>query len=45
MRRKGVNPGEPDPIPLGGTEWLLAAGAGYALYRLRDDEDEDEDEE
>lgn len=27
-------PGDPDQVPLGGTEWLAAAGAAYALNRL-----------
>jgi hypothetical protein len=25
-------------VPLGGLEWLLLAGAGYGLFKLRDDE-------
>ena len=33
MRRKGFNP--PEPVPLGGLEWLLLAGAGYGLFKLR----------
>lgn len=28
-------PSDPTQVPLGGTEWLAAAGAGYALSRLR----------
>lgn len=28
-------PSNPDRVSLGGLEWLLAAGAGYAAYRLR----------
>ena len=32
MRRK-FNP--PEPVPLGGLEWLLLAGAGYGLFKLR----------
>lgn len=28
----------PEPVPLGGLEWLLAAGAGYGFWRLREDE-------
>lgn len=40
-------PGDPNQVPLGGAEWLAAAGAAYALNRLRkeggaDDETEDE---
>ena len=42
-------PGTPDPVnqvPLGGAEWLAAAGAAYALNRLRrqsgDSEEKDE---
>ena len=36
----------PSQAPLGGAEWLAAAGAAYALNRLRDDEsDEDDDED
>jgi len=46
-------PGMPSPaeqVPLGGAEWLAAAGAAYALNRLRkqngaDDEDEESDDE
>jgi hypothetical protein len=26
-----------EPIPLGGLEWLLLAGAGYGLFKLRDE--------
>ena len=40
------NPGTPDDpnqVPLGGAEWLAAAGAAYALNRLRE-EDGDEEE-
>jgi hypothetical protein len=37
-------PTNPDRVPLGGLEWLLAAGMGYATWRLRGEEDEaDED--
>lgn len=28
-------PGRPDPVPLGGAGWLAAAGAAYAVRRLR----------
>ncbi|PSQ80589.1 MAG: hypothetical protein BRD41_04820 [Bacteroidetes bacterium QS_1_63_11] len=28
-------PSDPDQVPLGGAEWLAAAGAAYALNRLR----------
>jgi hypothetical protein len=39
-------PDDPSQTPLGGAEWLAAAGAAYALNRLRDDEsDEDDDED
>ena len=39
-------PDDPNQVPLGGAEWLAAAGAAYALNRLRDDEsDEDDDED
>ena len=33
-------PGDPnrDRVPLGGLEWLILAGAGYGLFKLRDDE-------
>jgi len=34
-------PGDPDQVPLGGAEWLAAAGAAYALNRLRKGESED----
>jgi hypothetical protein len=37
----GVNPGEPGTVPLGGLEWLLAAGLGYGVYRLRGQGDGD----
>jgi len=36
-------PNDPSQVPLGGAEWLAAAGAAYAIKRLRDEE-EDEDE-
>ena len=26
-----------EPVPLGGLEWLLLAGAGYGLFKLRDE--------
>jgi hypothetical protein len=36
------NPGVPNPgsrnVPLGGLEWLLAAGAGYGFWKLREEE-------
>jgi len=36
-------PGDPNQVPLGGPEWLAAAGAAYALNRLRErDGDEPE---
>ena len=38
-------PSDPDQAPLGGAEWLAAAGAAYALNRLRDDESDEEDED
>ena len=39
-------PEDPSQTPLGGAEWLAAAGAAYALNRLREDEsDEDDDED
>ena len=28
-------PDNPNRVPLGGLEWLIAAGAGYAILRLR----------
>jgi len=42
-------PSNPDQVPLGGAEYLAAAGAAYALNRLRkqngeDDEDEESDD-
>ncbi len=38
-------PDRPDQVPLGGAEWLAAAGAAYALNRLREkDGDESEDD-
>jgi hypothetical protein len=42
MRTRSPNdpPGDGarEPIPLGGLEWLILAGAGYGLFKLRDDE-------
>ena len=38
-------PSDPSQVPLGGAEWLAAAGAAYALNRLRDDESDEEDED
>jgi len=41
-------PSEGEQVPLGGAEWLAAAGAAYALNRLRkegDDEDEDDSDD
>ncbi|PSQ89987.1 MAG: hypothetical protein BRD30_05210 [Bacteroidetes bacterium QH_2_63_10] len=40
--------GGPNQVPLGGAEWLAAAGAAYALNRLRKEgngEDEESDDE
>jgi hypothetical protein len=34
----GGLPGDGNKVPLGGLEWLLAAGAGYGYWKLRDDE-------
>jgi hypothetical protein len=37
----GGPPGGDDPqqnVPLGGLEWLIAAGAGYGFWKLRDEE-------
>jgi len=28
-------PNDPNKVPLGGIEWLLLAGAGYGVFRLR----------
>jgi hypothetical protein len=36
----GLPPGGNREVPLGGLEWLLAAGAGYGFWKLRDNEDE-----
>jgi hypothetical protein len=38
-------PQNPNQVPLGGTEWLAAAGAAYALNRLRKSESTDEPDE
>ena len=38
-------PDDPDQVPLGGAEWLAAAGAAYALNRLRKEEDDDSEDE
>ncbi|MFB6278589.1 MAG: hypothetical protein ABEK75_03715 [Salinibacter sp.] len=35
----------PAQAPLGGVEWLAAAGAAYALNRLRKEGSEEDDEE
>jgi hypothetical protein len=37
-------PSDPNQTPLGGAEWLAAAGAAYALNRLRKDEDGEDEE-
>ena len=37
-------PDDPDQVPLGGTEWLAAAGAAYALNRLRKHDDGESEE-
>jgi hypothetical protein len=34
----GGNPDPGNPVPLGGLEWLLAAGAGYGFWKLREEE-------
>lgn len=31
-------PGDGNRVPLGGLEWLLAAGAGYGFWKLREEE-------
>jgi hypothetical protein len=36
-----VPPDNGSRVPLGGLEWLLAAGLGYGAYRLRERGDED----
>jgi hypothetical protein len=38
-------PDDPDQVPLGGTEWLAAAGAAYALNRLREEDGDEEESE
>jgi len=38
-------PGDPDQVPLGGAEWLAAAGAAYALHRLRESESAEKSDE
>ena len=38
-------PQAPAQAPLGGAEWLAAAGAAYALNRLRKDGDDEDDGE
>jgi hypothetical protein len=35
FRRNDEDPPVPPPIPIGGLEWLIAAGAGYGLWKLR----------
>jgi hypothetical protein len=35
----------PPEVPLGGTEWLAAAGAAYALNRLRKENGDDPEDE
>jgi hypothetical protein len=40
-RRVTSNFHPPEPVPLGGLEWLLAAGLGYGAYRLRGQRDDD----
>ncbi len=37
-------PDNPDQVPLGGAEYLAAAGAAYALNRLRKNGDEEDEE-
>jgi hypothetical protein len=37
-------PSDPSQVPLGGAEWLAAAGAAYALNRLRKEEGEEDEE-
>jgi hypothetical protein len=34
---------DPNRVPLGGLEWLLAAGLGYGAYRLRGQGDDEAD--
>ena len=38
-------PDDPNQVPLGGTEWLAAAGAAYALNRLREEDGDEEESE
>ena len=38
-------PSDPNQVPLGGAEWLAAAGAAYALNRLRKREGDGPDDE
>jgi hypothetical protein len=38
-------PDEPNQVPLGGAEWLAAAGAAYAMNRLRNEGEDDEDDQ
>jgi hypothetical protein len=38
-------PDNPDQVPLGGAEWLAAAGAAYALNRLREEDGDEEESE
>ncbi|MFB6230159.1 MAG: hypothetical protein ABEL04_03295 [Salinibacter sp.] len=38
-------PNPPDQVPLGGAEWLAAAGAAYALNRLREKDGDEGDSE
>jgi hypothetical protein len=38
-------PDNPDQVPLGGAEWLAAAGAAYALNRLREEDGDEEEPE
>jgi hypothetical protein len=40
-RNSITNPSNPNRVPLGGLEWLLAAGLGYGAYRLRGQGDDD----
>jgi hypothetical protein len=40
-RRATSNFNPPEPVPLGGLEWLLVAGLGYGAYRLRERGNED----
>jgi hypothetical protein len=37
-------PDDPNQVPLGGAEWLAAAGAAYALNRLRNEENDEDGE-